>query len=100
MHSHPLSIRYYTGLPRSPATRLDVVVRHNASTALSTACDDQPDISILDIGLPRMHRHALAQRLRANPGRDATALFRLSARCNGAALYDGGVNGFWNQNYN
>ena len=46
----------------------EVLVEHRALDGLQRARSDQPDICILDIGLPDMDGNALATRLRQDPG--------------------------------
>jgi signal transduction histidine kinase/CheY-like chemotaxis protein len=45
-----------------------VMVEHSAAAAVQCAQDNDPDVCMLDIGLPEMDGNALARRLRALPG--------------------------------
>jgi PAS domain S-box-containing protein len=49
------------------ATGHHVFVEHGAIQALDRASRELPDVCLLDIGLPEMDGHELAQRLRAQP---------------------------------
>jgi CheY-like chemotaxis protein len=51
-----------------------VRVEHDAYGALESAAQQAPDVALLDIGLPGMDGHALAQRLRAMPSTSAATL--------------------------
>jgi len=51
-----------------------VRVEHDAYGALESAAREAPDVALLDIGLPGMDGHALAQRLRATPSTSTTIL--------------------------
>jgi len=55
-----------------------VRVEHDAYAALESAARLAPDVALLDIGLPGMDGHALAQRLRAMPSTGATTLVAIT----------------------
>jgi CheY-like chemotaxis protein len=46
-------------------------VAHDAPSGLAACADFNPSVALLDIGLPGMDGHALAERLRALPGMEA-----------------------------
>ena len=46
-------------------------VAHDAPSGLAACADFNPSVALLDIGLPGMDGHALADRLRTLPGMDA-----------------------------
>ena len=49
------------------ALRHTVIVEHGSRRALERARIEQPDVYLLDIGLPEMDGNELARRLRNNP---------------------------------
>ena len=52
----------------------DVRVAHNGPAALETAAAYQPELVLLDIGLPGMSGYEVAERLRAQAGFDGAVL--------------------------
>jgi PAS domain S-box-containing protein len=52
----------------------EVRTAHDGDTALSMASDFQPQLVLLDIGLPRMNGYEVARRLRGSPGGAQTVL--------------------------
>jgi CheY-like chemotaxis protein len=55
-----------------------VSVEHTATSALERARSAQPDVCLLDIGLPDMDGNALARRLRKEPGGAARVLIAIT----------------------
>ncbi|MDB5949667.1 MAG: sensor hybrid histidine kinase [Massilia sp.] len=55
-----------------------VFVEHDATRALACAGREQPDVCLLDIGLPDMDGNELARRLRAQPGGVARVLVAIT----------------------
>lgn len=51
---------------------------HDGSSALAAAEEFQPDVILLDIGLPKMDGYEVARRLRMEPERDRTLLVALT----------------------
>jgi CheY-like chemotaxis protein len=47
----------------------EVAVAHDGEEALAVATRFQPDVAVLDIGLPHMDGYEVARRLRADPAR-------------------------------
>jgi CheY-like chemotaxis protein len=60
------------------AAGYDVRVGYSAKSALQTAVEYQPDIVLLDIGLPEMDGYELAQLLRQQAGLTDTKLIALT----------------------
>ncbi len=56
----------------------DVVVAHDAVTALAEVTSFVPEVAVLDIGLPVIDGYELAERLRALPGLDDVRLVALT----------------------
>lgn len=56
----------------------DVHVTYDGASALELASDVQPDVVLLDIGLPRMDGYEVARRLRRLPGLDKMILIALT----------------------
>jgi signal transduction histidine kinase/CheY-like chemotaxis protein len=57
----------------------DVLVAHDAPTALRHAEESGPHVALVDVGLPEMDGYQLAQRLRAMPGLQTTPLVALAS---------------------
>jgi PAS domain S-box-containing protein len=55
-----------------------ISVEHNATLALERARRDEPDVCLLDIGLPDMDGNELARRLRAQPGGAGAVLIAIT----------------------
>jgi CheY-like chemotaxis protein/two-component sensor histidine kinase len=55
-----------------------VAVAGNGHAALEAAARMQPDLALLDIGMPGLNGHEVARRLRADPATQATRLVALS----------------------
>ncbi len=55
-----------------------VLIEHSSIRALARAVAEQPDVCILDIGLPEMDGNELARRLRAEPATAQTLLIALT----------------------
>ena len=55
-----------------------VSVAHNGQTALELAKGSNPEIAILDIGMPEMDGHEVARRLRQKPGLEKIVLVALT----------------------
>jgi CheY-like chemotaxis protein len=49
----------------------ETCVAHDAPSGLAACADFKPSVALLDIGLPGMDGHALADRLRTLPGMEA-----------------------------
>jgi DNA-binding response OmpR family regulator len=58
----------------------DVVTAMDGAGALMTAVTEQPDLVLLDIGLPYGDGHVVAERLRSNPKTAHIPILFLSAR--------------------
>jgi CheY-like chemotaxis protein len=56
----------------------EVRVFHDPMAALGAACDYQPDVALLDIGLPVLDGYQLAAGLRERLGRDACRMIALT----------------------
>ena len=56
----------------------DVVEAHDGSEALARASDAQPEIVLLDLGLPVIDGYRVAETLRARPGGDQLLLIAIS----------------------
>jgi CheY-like chemotaxis protein len=56
----------------------EALLAHDGESAISIAARDQPDIVLLDIGLPGMDGFAVADRLRAMPGLKRTRIAAIS----------------------
>lgn len=58
--------------------RHEVRVAHDGPAALEAARDFQPDVILLDIGLPRMDGYQVARRLRQEPGMKSVLLVAMT----------------------
>jgi CheY-like chemotaxis protein len=56
----------------------DVRVASDGASALQLAAEFQPDLVLLDLGLPRMDGYEVARRLRAQPGGTTIELIAIS----------------------
>lgn len=56
----------------------EVLVEHSSQRALERAYDTEPQVCLLDIGLPDMDGNELAQRLRAQPSTAAAVLVAIT----------------------
>ena len=57
---------------------VDVETAHDGLAALAAARAQQPDVIVLDIGLPCIDGYEVARRLRAEPGFSATFIVALT----------------------
>ena len=56
----------------------EVLVEHDATTALARAAVDQVDVCLLDIGLPGMNGYELARKLRSQTGTQVSTLVAIT----------------------
>jgi CheY-like chemotaxis protein len=56
----------------------EVVVAHDGPSGLRAAASQQPDVVVLDIGLPGMDGYEAARRLRRLPGLESARLIALT----------------------
>jgi len=62
----------------------DVAVALDGEQALALAADVQPDVVLLDLGMPRMDGHEVARRMRASPWGGTMKIVALSGFGDGA----------------
>ncbi|HEY7285319.1 MAG TPA: ATP-binding protein, partial [Vicinamibacterales bacterium] len=82
--------RYVAGLLRRD---YDVIPVHDGEEALAAAMDQQPDLVLADIMMPRLDGHQLVAQLRTNPATARLPIILLSARAGEEAKAEGLAHG-------